>query len=198
LGGVSGRSSSYLAQGKPCGRRAKRGGERHPGSREAGSLRGEPVECGPRSVHAVCRRILSCGREHRRQRMSGGRRGGEPRSRATFQGARTGRKGNLKTPLAPRQAKSFSRSSDPCTSIVTTHRRGNSLGGGAVAAVSRSGKPAQAGGTGNGVVVIGRSTARRSEPLPQGRGRFRVRTGRWSRPPSQRGTRVVVRARTSK
>jgi hypothetical protein len=122
LGGVSGRSSSYRAEEQSFGQRVERGGGRHPGSREAGSLRGEPVECGPRSVHVVCRRILSCGREHRRQRMSGGRRGGEPRSHATFQGACTGRKGNLKTPLAPRETKSFSRSSDPYTSILTMLR----------------------------------------------------------------------------
>jgi hypothetical protein len=188
LGSVGRRSSSYLGREQSRRQRAERVGGRHPGLREAGFLRGKPVEHGPRSVHVVCGRILSRGREHRRQRMSGGRRGGEPRSRATFQGARTGRKGNLKTPLAPRAAKSFSRSSDPCASIVTTHRRGNSFGGGAVTAVSRSGKPTQVGGTGSGVVGTGRSAARRSDPLPQGRGRIRVRTGRWSRPSSQRGT----------
>jgi hypothetical protein len=97
---------------------------------------------------------------------------------------------------APKDA-SFTRSSDSCSSIATTHRRGNSFGGGAAWAISRSGKPTQVGGTGSGVVETGRSAARRTEPLPQGRGRFRVRTGRWSWPPSQRGTRARVRARTS-
>jgi hypothetical protein len=72
-------------------------------------------------------------------------------------------RGQLQKRLSrPGKTMSFSRSSDPCTSIVTTHRRGNSFGGGAVAAVSRSGKPTQVGGTGSGVVVTGRSTARRS------------------------------------
>jgi hypothetical protein len=66
---------------------------------------------------------------------------------------------------APKDA-SFTRSSDSCSSIATTHRRGNSFGGGAVAAVSRSGKPTQVGGTGSGVVETGRSAARRTEPLP--------------------------------
>lgn len=61
-----------------------------------------------------------------------------------------------KTPLAPQEDASFTRSSDPCASIVTTHRRGNSFGGGAVLAVSQSGKPSQGGGTGGGVVETGR------------------------------------------
>jgi len=102
-----------------------------------------------------------------------------------------------KASCAPADA-SFTRSSDTCASIVTTHRRRKPFGGGALEAVSRSGKPAQAGGTGIGVVTGGRSAARRAKPLPQGRGRFRVRTGRWSRPSSQRGTRARARARTSK
>ena len=65
---------------------------------------------------------------------------------------------------------SFARSFDPCTSILTM-LRGASLGGGASEAASRSGKPAQAGRTGTGVVADGRSAARHVSPLPQGRGR---------------------------
>jgi hypothetical protein len=65
---------------------------------------------------------------------------------------------------------SFARSFDPCTSIPTT-LRGASLGGGASEAASRSGKPAQAGGTGTGATAAGRSAARHVSPLPQGRGR---------------------------
>jgi hypothetical protein len=61
-----------------------------------------------------------------------------------------------KTLLAPQEDASFTRSSDPCASIVTKHRRGNSLGGGAAAAVSQSGKPSQEGGTGGGVAFAGR------------------------------------------
>lgn len=196
MGGVSGRSSADLGQEQSCRQRPERGGERHPGSPDAGSLRGEPVEREPRSVHVVCGSFLSRGRAHRRQRMSGGRRGGECRRHATFQGVCTGRKGNCKNASCAPADASFTRSSDTCASIVTTHRRRKSFGGGAVAAVSRSGKPAQAGGTGSGVVETGRSAARRAKPLPQGRRRFRVRTGRRSRPPSQRGTRARVRART--
>jgi hypothetical protein len=167
--------------------------------REAGSLRGAPAEREPRSVHVVYGSFLSRGREHRRQRMSGGRRGGERRRLATFQGASTGRKGKFKHATCdPAKTRPSLGPLNSCALIATTHRRRKSFGGGAVAAVSRSGKPTQVGGTGNGVVTIERSTTRRTEPLPQGRGRFRVRTGRWSWPSSQRGTRARVRARTSK
>jgi hypothetical protein len=65
---------------------------------------------------------------------------------------------------------SFTRSSGPCASILTTHR-GAILGGGAIGVTSRLGKPAQAGGTSTGVITNGRSAARRVSPLPQGRRR---------------------------
>jgi len=60
---------------------------------------------------------------------------------------------------------SFARSFDPCTSILTM-LRGASFGGGAYEGTSRSGKLAQAGGTGTGVSADGRSAARRVSPLP--------------------------------
>jgi hypothetical protein len=47
---------------------------------------------------------------------------------------------------------SFTRSFDLCTSILTMHRSG-SFGGGAFEVASRSGKPAQAGGTGTGAFL---------------------------------------------
>jgi len=67
-------------------------------------------------------------------------------------------------------------------------------GGGAVVSVSRSGKPAQAGGTGTGVETDGRKArlaARRRwstwwKPTRSGRA-WRVRKGRWSWPSSLRG-----------
>jgi hypothetical protein len=48
---------------------------------------------------------------------------------------------------------SFTRSRDPCTSIGTQHRLGQPFGGVATVEVSRSGKPAQAGGTGTGAMI---------------------------------------------
>ena len=54
---------------------------------------------------------------------------------------------------------SFTRSRDPCTSIGTQLSRRQLLGGVAAVEVSRSGKPAQAGGTGTGA-MIARTNAR--------------------------------------
>ena len=56
---------------------------------------------------------------------------------------------------------SFTRSFDPCTSILTTHHGGKTSGGEALASASRLGKPTQVGGTSTGVGVSGRSAARR-------------------------------------
>jgi hypothetical protein len=77
--------------------------------------------------------------------------------------------------------------------------RGASHGGGASAAASRSGKPAQAGGTGTGVAVGGRSAARRVPPLPQGRGvaRREKEGGRGLRPCENWRARVWLPARQS-
>jgi len=54
---------------------------------------------------------------------------------------------------------SFTRSRDPCTSIGTQLSGGQPPGGVAAVEVSRSGKPAQAGGTGTGA-MIARTNAR--------------------------------------
>jgi len=69
---------------------------------------------------------------------------------------------------------SFTRSFDPCTSILTM-LPGASLGGGAATEASRLGKLAQARGTSTGVFATGRSAARDVSPLPQGRGRDTVK-----------------------
>jgi len=61
---------------------------------------------------------------------------------------------------------SFARSFDPCT-LILTMLLGESLGGGALEEASRSGKPAQAGGTGTGAFAGGRSAARRASLLSQ-------------------------------
>jgi hypothetical protein len=120
----AGGRSLHRGQEQSCRQRTERDGGRHPGSRKASTLRGALVEREPRSVHVVRMRILSCGREHRRQRMSEGRRGGERCRRATFQGVRTGREGHHSNRhFRSGKDRSFSRSFDPCASIVTTHRR---------------------------------------------------------------------------
>jgi hypothetical protein len=60
-------------------------------------------------------------------------------------------------------------------------------GGGAVEVVSRSGKPAQAGGTGTGIISNGRCAARRVSTAPAREAAWHVRKGRGLRPPSLRG-----------
>jgi hypothetical protein len=123
-------------------------------------------------------------------------------SLATSQGARAEREGNRKNATHVSEDTSFTRSSDPCASIVTTHRRRKSFGGGAAFAVSQSGKPAQAGGTGCGVADAGRSAARRAQPIPQGipKGKAPARKNRKEimvSVPARNESRLV-RARTSK
>jgi len=103
----------------------------------------------------------------RRQRMSGGRRGGE-RRRCTRQSVRTRRR-HERSSHAPGDA-SFARSFDPCTLILTT-LRGASHGGGAFDTASRLGKLGQPRGTNTGAGTDGRCAARRVSPIPQGRGR---------------------------
>lgn len=61
---------------------------------------------------------------------------------------------------------SLPRSSGPCSSIAT-QLPGESSGGGALSSVSRSGKSAQAEGTGTGIGRSGRCAARRVSPLPK-------------------------------
>jgi hypothetical protein len=110
-----------------------------------------------------------------------------PDARATF-----------KTPLAPRKTR-------PSLGPLTRARRSSLHTGGATRLVvarprryrSRA-NPRKREEPAAGPLRLDGCTARRAQPLPQGRGRLRVRTGRWSRPSSQRGTGVVVRARTSK
>jgi hypothetical protein len=92
---------------------------------------------------------------------------------------------------------SFTRSFDPCTSILTMHR-GVIPGGEAVEVASRLGKPAQAGGTNTGAIANGRSAARRVSPLPQGRWRgTKEKDGGRGLPPCEDRTSPGLVARTS-
>lgn len=97
-----------------------------------------------RSAHAR-RGLFLGGRPHRRQGVLFGRRGGERRRLAPTKHEHSSQR-------PPRRARvedtSFTRSEDPCTSILTTLRPAQAGEGEALRAPSRSGKPAQAGGTG--------------------------------------------------
>jgi len=72
------------------------------------------------------------------------------------------------------------------------HSKAQVFGGGAFDSVSRSGKPAQAGGTGTGTGADGRCAARRGSPLSQEGSVAHRRKGRRSRPSSLRGSRARV------
>jgi hypothetical protein len=140
-----------------------RNSERHLGSPDVGRLRGLPKEREPRPVRHVC----SGARSHAVIRTGDNRcpleqRGGERRQRAP--GARTHR-GTPNKRLRLIEDTSFAHSRDPCTSIVTQLHRRKPMEVARIDSVSRSGKPAQAGGTGTGAETIGRSAARRASPL---------------------------------
>jgi hypothetical protein len=109
-----------------------------------------------RSVWSV-RGSFPCRQPHRRQQVPSGCRGGERRQHAPS--ARTLR-GDAQEALSTLEDTSFARSRDPCTSIATEHicveRKLHAAVVARVASVSRSGKPAQAGGTGTGAFANGR------------------------------------------
>jgi hypothetical protein len=144
---------------------ACRGGERHPGLLEGGTLRGASSERGSRSVRQQAAAILRCNavapmtadvrRSPRRGTTSacaqsvcaGGR---HERSLHVFRG-RVLRSVLRHVHVDPHYAS-----------------REQSPDGGAFELASRLGKPTQVGGTFTGVNTNGRSAARRVSPLPQG------------------------------
>jgi hypothetical protein len=120
VGGVSGRPAREAERSDllTCPRR---GGERHPDSQDAGSLRGMSEQRESRPVRLRAWRSLP--------RRAGApatagvlwrSRGGERRQRA--QGARTRLRRREKARSALLEDTSFARSRDPCTSIATTLR----------------------------------------------------------------------------
>jgi hypothetical protein len=121
VGGVSERAGAKAGGSNPFARDsfACRGGERHPGLLEGGSLRGASSERGPRSVRSWSW-VPPTATARRRQRMLEGCRGGERRRHAP-QSACTRRR-HEKSSQAPGDA-SFTRSGGPCTLILTMLRR---------------------------------------------------------------------------
>jgi hypothetical protein len=93
--------------------------------------------------------------------------------------------------IASAEDASFTRSFDPCTSILTMHRSA-SFGGGAGDSASRLGKPTEVGVTFTGVERTDEARLAAGHSLPQGRGRDPSRKGRRSRSPSLRGSRAPV------
>jgi hypothetical protein len=99
----------------------------------------------------------------RRQRMSEGRRGGERRRPAPQSSGNRCRWSSVCRSVTRPALGPSTRSRPPHGNIA-----GVSPDGEASAEASRSGKPAQAGGTGTGVIGDGRCAARRASRLSQG------------------------------
>jgi hypothetical protein len=174
VGGVSGRPTREREEEQSSPRHSRRNGGRHPGSRDAGSLRGMSEKRGPRPVRtSLIRGLFLLGRAHRRQRVSSG-----SRRRGTSSACARRTRSARESSNSRSEDTSFARSRDPCSSIVTEARllaldasRGRQAGCGAVDSVSRAGKLAQAGRTGTGIERsdAARLAARhRSSGSPQG------------------------------
>jgi len=121
-------------------------GERHPGFREGGALRGASSERRPRSVRAL-QRVFSRGRH--RTDDSGCPKDAEEGNVVSMRHKAHALDGCKNRCISFEDA-SFARSFDSCTSILTMHR-GASHGGGADDSTSRLGKPTEVGGTSTGV-----------------------------------------------
>jgi hypothetical protein len=168
VGGVSGRPSREVGRSNPFEGLA------------VATVKGIPV-CGMTALFAGRRPNAGLGRSVRRKRGSSPS-GGRTDDRGCPEDAEDGNDVGLRdeTRRHPsREASAISRSgrTRPSFGPLTRARRsplqlrGATPGGGALESISRSGKPAQAGGTGTGVETSGRSAARRVSPLPQGRPR---------------------------
>jgi len=164
VGGVSGRPTRER-KGAILWRARRRCGGRHPAHRVRSPFAGWPRNVGlGRSVHRSSRSLP--------------RRAGAP---ATNGAPRTSRRGTSSACVIKRMHPPRGQ----CAVVVRGHVLRSVLGpvlvnrhwtskaqvdeGDAVFGVSRSGKLAQARGTGTGALSIGPSAARRASPLPQGR-----------------------------
>jgi len=162
---------------------ACRGGERHPGLLEGGSLRGASLERGPRSVRSLS---WVSSRGNTRADDSGCPEDAE-------EGNAVCMRDKAHAPDAGARDRRMRPGTRPSLGPSTRARRsslcfaGASLGGGAFERASRLGKLGQPRGTNTGAHTGGRSAARRVSPLPQGRQRGMSRKGRRSRSPSLRG-----------
>jgi len=123
VGGVSGRAGAKAGGSNPSAHNdsfACRGGQRHPGLLEGGTLRGESSERGPRSVRRLS---WVSSRERRRADDSGC-------PKVAEEGNAVGMRHKAHAPDAGTRDRrmrsgdaSFARSFDPCASILTMLRR---------------------------------------------------------------------------
>jgi hypothetical protein len=118
VGGVSGRPTREREEEQSSPRHSRRNGGRHPGSRDAGSLRGMSEKRGPRPVRtSLIRGLFLLGRAHRRQRVSSG-----SRRRGTSSACARRTRSARESSNSRTEDTSFARSRDPCSSIVTDAR----------------------------------------------------------------------------
>ena len=125
VGGVSGRAGAKAGGSNLSANDsfACRGGRRHPGSQEGGSLRGASSERRPRSVR------FGCGGSS----VANERADDSGCPKVAEEGNAVGMRHKAHAPIAGTRDRrkrtgdaSFARSFDPCTSILTMLRRGNS------------------------------------------------------------------------
>jgi len=130
--------------GKKCGRREResrrkgrreqslrenisltcRGGRRHPGFPEGGALRGASLERRPRSARYRYQRLPP--RVSNAPVTADVRRFAEEGNAVVLRSISVGTGRRHGTPSHANRDASFARSFDPCSSILTMHRRGNS------------------------------------------------------------------------
>jgi len=187
VGGVSERAGAKAGGSNPFAQNesfAWRGGERHPGLLEGGSLRGASLERGPRSVRRLSW-VSSRGR--RRADDSGCPKDAEEGNAVSMRDkAHAPDAGTRDRCMSPGDA-SFARSFDPCTLILTMLRRRKP------SEVGRSIRHhgwANSGNREEPTLGLGRANGARlaaCHRFRKGEGVTRRRTGRRSRSPSLRG-----------
>jgi hypothetical protein len=143
---------------------ACRDGERHPGLREAGALRGAPVERRPWSV----RKRAGVPPKPASAPMTAGC------LKAAEEGNDVGIRHKAYAPVAGTRDRCMRTVTRPSLGPSTRARRsslhtaGAIPGGGALEVASRLGKPTQVGGTSTGAITNGRSAARHVSEVSQG------------------------------
>ena len=169
VGGVSGRAGAKAGGSNLSANDsfACRGGRRHPGSQEGGSLRGASSERRPRSVRSSVAVPPSQASAPMTAGVRRSPRRGTPSACAT----------KRMHPSQAREIVASEQGTRPSLGPSTRARQsslcsaGESLGGEAVEVASRKGKLGSPRRTFTGAVTNGRSAARRVSPLSQGRQR---------------------------
>jgi len=159
----------------------RRNGGRHPGSQDVVSLRGRTKKFEPWSVRRVCRGLVP--RQANAPATTGvlwkneeGNVVGVRQAPALFRGAPNKRlhdRGHVlrsvQRPVHRHSPALFGEHSRNAAQVAAVVRQG------AASLVARSGKPTKVGGTGPGVMFVGRCAARRASPALLNRERSRVK-----------------------